>query len=66
MREFQRSVRVNGEVLKAGITILERLVRRLGEGMAGPAGRGRYVLQPGPAGPRSTAQVIPVAFDRRI
>lgn len=62
-RAFQAAVRANARALLAGRTVVEGVVRRLGESLA--ASRAGYASDD-PAQEPPPGRVIAVAFDRRI
>lgn len=60
MRELQIAVRRNTDTLRAAKTVIERMLRRVSEGLGTASAMGY-----GPLALRQ-AEVIPVAFDRQI
>lgn len=67
MRRFQEAASANFEALSAAQTIVERVIRNIADNVAAQNQKGRSYAPPGPAATRSSsAQVISVAFDRKL
>jgi hypothetical protein len=65
-RNFQEASKYNAQVLMAARTLVERMMRKLGESMAVTAPRaGGYGQQPGKES-LTSGQVISVAFNREL
>ena len=66
MRRFQEAAAANADALSAAQTVVEKVIRNIADNVARNRKRQSY----GPAGPaqqaHSSAQVISVAFDRKL